>query len=249
MVGSPDVPNARRLNSDRSAVGGRPVRSGCLRRLLVFWWAYLIHWLTAWVREYGVDGFRCDTVKHVGSEAWGELKAAAVQALREWKATNPEKKLDDLDFWMTGGVWGHGAERSHYFDHGFDSMINFDFQALAAQPESMEQTFAEYARRINADPQFNPRHPAIAAGSHTQIAAEPYTFSRTLQQGGADDRVVIVIGAVDETTVEVGEVFADGSWLRDAYSGNEAQVRNGQAKLQAHPKGVMLIERSARPPQ
>jgi 1,4-alpha-glucan branching enzyme len=24
---------------------------------------YLVHWLTDWVRRYGVDGFRCDTVK------------------------------------------------------------------------------------------------------------------------------------------------------------------------------------------
>ena len=26
---------------------------------------YLIEWLTGWVREFGVDGFRADTVKHV----------------------------------------------------------------------------------------------------------------------------------------------------------------------------------------
>ena len=26
---------------------------------------YLVHWLADWVREFGVDGFRADTVKHV----------------------------------------------------------------------------------------------------------------------------------------------------------------------------------------
>ena len=45
---------------------------------------YLIKWLTDWVREYGVDGFRCDTVKHVEPEAWAALKAEAVKALAEF---------------------------------------------------------------------------------------------------------------------------------------------------------------------
>ena len=31
---------------------------------------YLVKWLTDWVREFGIDGFRCDTVKHVEHEFW-----------------------------------------------------------------------------------------------------------------------------------------------------------------------------------
>jgi len=50
---------------------------------------YLVKWLTDWVREYGIDGFRADTVKHVEPEAWLELKGEAVKALAEWKAKNP----------------------------------------------------------------------------------------------------------------------------------------------------------------
>ncbi|HEX3138640.1 MAG TPA: alpha-amylase family glycosyl hydrolase, partial [Rhizobacter sp.] len=42
---------------------------------------YLIAWLTDWVREYGIDGFRADTVKHVEPAAWAELKTAATRAL------------------------------------------------------------------------------------------------------------------------------------------------------------------------
>lgn len=30
---------------------------------------YLTHWLSQWVRDYGIDGFRVDTAKHVESEA------------------------------------------------------------------------------------------------------------------------------------------------------------------------------------
>ncbi|MFT0669022.1 alpha-amylase, partial [Enterobacter hormaechei subsp. xiangfangensis] len=56
---------------------------------------YLTHWLSQWVRDYGIDGFRVDTAKHVEPEAWLQLKNQASQALAAWKAANPDKKLDD----------------------------------------------------------------------------------------------------------------------------------------------------------
>ena len=34
---------------------------------------YLIKWLADFVREFGIDGFRLDTVKHVEAGVWGEL--------------------------------------------------------------------------------------------------------------------------------------------------------------------------------
>ena len=116
---------------------------------------YLIKWLTDWVRNYGIDGFRCDTAKHVELPAWAALKKAAEQALRDWKHQHPEKKLDDLDFWMTGENWGQDVERNAYFDNGFDSMINFEFQKQARYPEKMEEVFSSYASKINSDPSFN----------------------------------------------------------------------------------------------
>lgn len=94
---------------------------------------YLITWLTNWVTEYGIDGFRIDTAKHVEKEAWLELKNSAKAGLQTWKVNHPNKKLDDLEFWMTGEAWGHGVHRSDYFDNGFDSMINFDFQTQAKE--------------------------------------------------------------------------------------------------------------------
>ncbi len=120
---------------------------------------YLVTWLSDWVRRYGIDGFRCDTAKHVELEAWTELKAAGRDALREWKAAHPDDKLDDLDFWMTGEVFPHGVERDGYFDGGFDSLINFDFQGkapmLIEDRAALEAEYATYAERINSDPSFN----------------------------------------------------------------------------------------------
>ena len=117
---------------------------------------YIIKWLTDWVREYGVDGFRCDTAKHVDMDAWKDLKTEAVSALKEWRENNPDKPGAQWtdDFWMTGEAWGHGMGRSPYYDNGFDSMINFTFPKGGA-PSSMEGTYSSYAEAINSDPTFN----------------------------------------------------------------------------------------------
>ncbi len=94
---------------------------------------YLTHWLSQWVGEYGIDGFRVDTAKHVEMAAWQQLKSEATAALAEWKQANPDKKRDDAPFWMTGEAWGHGVMQSEYYRHGFDAMINFDYQEQAAK--------------------------------------------------------------------------------------------------------------------
>nr|WP_320131017.1 alpha-amylase family glycosyl hydrolase [uncultured Holophaga sp.] len=107
---------------------------------------YLIRWLTDWVREYGIDGFRADTVKHVEPEAWAELKKAAVSALADWKTRNPGKKIDDAPFWMVGEYWGAGPEKHKMLNYGFDAMINFDFQRSLEDVTDLEGLYARYAK-------------------------------------------------------------------------------------------------------
>ncbi|MBQ5471912.1 MAG: hypothetical protein IIT58_07920, partial [Treponema sp.] len=96
---------------------------------------YQVIWLSAWVREFGVDGFRCDTAKHVDLFRWGQLKDACESALAKWRADSTKedtagaKEWKD-NFWMVGEAWGHDSGTSDsYFSTGkFDSMINFSFQ-------------------------------------------------------------------------------------------------------------------------
>jgi alpha-amylase len=112
---------------------------------------YLVRWLSDWVSEYGIDGFRCDTVKHVDNQAWDELKDASTKALVQWKQKNPDKRIDDSPFWMVGEVFPHGVERSGYFDHGFDSLINFDFQGRKlADAAALDAVYDEYATALAA---------------------------------------------------------------------------------------------------
>lgn len=107
---------------------------------------YLIKWLTDWVREYGIDGFRADTVKHVEPAAWAALKDEAQKALVEFKAKHPTRKVDDAPFWMVGEFWGVGPTRHKLTDSGFDAMINFDFQQQEGAFAKPEKLFKSYAQ-------------------------------------------------------------------------------------------------------
>lgn len=280
---------------------------------------YLVNWLTQWVKDYGIDGFRADTVKHVEPASWDALKKAGVVALAEWKAKNPALKIDDAPFWMTGEFWGQGIERTKIYDAGFDSMINFDFQEKAGvSGAALDRLFSDYANALAAPAthnvlsylsshdtalfdrkklfdgaaalmlapggvqifygdetarpagpftsgdrqqstrsnmnwdsvdaallahwrklgQFRARHAAIARGTHRKLGDAPYTFARV----HTSDRIVAAVGASGTVKLPVADVFADGTRLRDAYSGAEATVAAGTFELTADPRGVVLLE-------
>ncbi|AXT54701.1 T9SS C-terminal target domain-containing protein [Aquimarina sp. AD1] len=114
---------------------------------------YIIKWLTDYVRKFGVDGFRVDTVKHVEEFVWKELEEEGRIALREWKNNNPNKKIDDRDFWMTGEIFNYMAPSMgrrftgdgfniDYYDNGFDNLINFEFRFNAN--DGLESIFSKY---------------------------------------------------------------------------------------------------------
>ena len=92
---------------------------------------YIISWLAGWVEYFGIDGFRCDTAKHVEFSRWNQLKNACNNALAKWRESD---RADEYardwteDFWMTGEAWGWDHGDTGYFSQGgFDSMINFAF--------------------------------------------------------------------------------------------------------------------------
>ncbi|WP_103863996.1 alpha-amylase family glycosyl hydrolase [Aquimarina sp. I32.4] len=118
---------------------------------------YIIKWLTDYVRELGIDGYRVDTVKHVEEEAWSILTEQAKLAFREWKSNNPEKVLDDNEFYVLGELYGYsidgkrhydfGDRKVDYFARGFDNMINFQFKYDAAKL-SYEELFSKYSKTL-----------------------------------------------------------------------------------------------------
>lgn len=118
---------------------------------------YIIKWLTDYVRELGIDGYRVDTVKHIEKDAWSILTEQAKLAFLEWKSKNPDKMLDNNDFFMLGELYGYGIDSKRYYDfgdrkvdyfaHGFDNMINFQFKHDANQLD-YEKLFSKYSKAL-----------------------------------------------------------------------------------------------------
>lgn len=119
---------------------------------------YQIKWLTDWVRDYGIDGFRCDTAKHVEIEAWERLFTYTNDALDDWRAANPDKAMADevTDFWTVGEVYDHGVKKDDYFGEGrFDALINFSMAKNLRNLTVVPEMFAMMSERISGDPEFN----------------------------------------------------------------------------------------------
>ena len=126
---------------------------------------HIVAWYAQWVEEYGIDGFRCDTAKHVDLDSWKALDEACSKALENWRAANPDATGADWDeeFWMTGEHFGQNLIKNDYYDNGFDSMINFAFSPNASggadngmlKASNLNKTYQTYADTINKDNDFN----------------------------------------------------------------------------------------------
>jgi alpha-amylase len=115
---------------------------------------YIIKWLTDYINDFGIDGFRVDTAKHADEIAWTELSKEAAYAFETWKKKHQEDILDENPFYMVGEVYGYnisngteydfGDKKVNYFDHGFNGLINFQLKK-DAQSEDYETIFSSYS--------------------------------------------------------------------------------------------------------
>ncbi|HEY9169373.1 MAG TPA: alpha-amylase family glycosyl hydrolase [Lutibacter sp.] len=115
---------------------------------------YIIKWLTDYIVEFGIDGYRADTVKHMEESVWGDFKNECDYAFNLWKKNNPTKVLDSTNFYLVGEVYNYnissgqifdfGDKKVNYFENGFNSLINFEFKWNAAQLPTYEALFSKY---------------------------------------------------------------------------------------------------------
>lgn len=112
---------------------------------------HIIHSLAAWVEEFGIDGFRCDTAKHIELTRWKQLKEEANAALKKWRSKNLNAYGADWDedFWMVGEWWDFklGGDNGVY-DNGFDAMIDFGFPVKNGSGD-LGGTWQSYAGAVN----------------------------------------------------------------------------------------------------
>ena len=119
---------------------------------------YIIKWLTDYITEFGIDGYRADTVKHTEEYVWDEFKTECEYAFEQWKKENPEKVLDENEFYLVGEIYNYsissgqffdfGDKKVNYFENGFNSLINFEFKWNAAQ-NSYEDLFSRYSNILS----------------------------------------------------------------------------------------------------
>lgn len=118
---------------------------------------YIMKWLTDYIRDYGISGYRVDTVKHTDEKVWAEFQKVAQEAFEEYKRNNPGEIPEAQKFFTIGEVYGYGiSQKSNYsfgdysvdyFANGFDSLINFDFKADANLP--YEELFSKYSNLLH----------------------------------------------------------------------------------------------------
>ncbi len=99
---------------------------------------YIMKWLTDYITEFGIDGYRVDTVKHTEEFVWQEFKQECDVAFANYKRNNADKVLDDNNFYLVGEVYNYaishgksfdfGDRKVNYFDKAFNSLINFELK-------------------------------------------------------------------------------------------------------------------------
>ena len=120
---------------------------------------YIMKWLADYVQEYGIDGYRIDTVKHTNEDVWKDFQKVCQESFDIYKRINPTKVLDNNLFFTVGEVYGYGISQKqdydfgdrkvNYYQNGFKSLINFDFKGDANK--SYEELFSQYSNQLNSD--------------------------------------------------------------------------------------------------
>lgn len=118
---------------------------------------YIIKWLTDYITEFGIDGYRADTVKHLDETVWADFKIQCEYAFALWKKNNPSKVLDNNSFYTIGEVYNYGIssgqifdfgdKQVNYFKNGFNCLINFEFKWDAQK--NYEFIFSKYSSILN----------------------------------------------------------------------------------------------------
>ena len=120
---------------------------------------YIMKWLSDYITDYGIDGYRVDTAKHTTEDVWADFKKVCDMAFADFKKNNPSKVLDGNGFFTVGEVYGYniGAKRLYdfgdkkvdYYANGFTGLINFDFRNEAKM--NYEELFSKYSSILQKD--------------------------------------------------------------------------------------------------
>jgi len=123
---------------------------------------YIIKWLTDYITEFGIDGFRVDTVKHVEEDVWNDFATECHFAFNQYKKVH--QITNKIPFYMVGEVYGYGIsagqfydfgdKKVNYFKNGLPNLINFEFKWNAKELKSYEALFSKYNASLHDENQL-----------------------------------------------------------------------------------------------
>lgn len=119
---------------------------------------YVIAWIASWVKEFGIDGFRCDIVEYVHTERWAQLTAACNEALDQWRKAHPEDPAAQWTdpIYLTGDMdYADIRYLPRYAEAGFGSMVNFYFPKHG-DLDNIVYTWQAYADSLHAHSDYGP---------------------------------------------------------------------------------------------
>ncbi|WP_027377507.1 alpha-amylase family glycosyl hydrolase [Kaistella palustris] len=204
---------------------------------------YIMKWLADYVQDYGVDGYRVDTVKHTNEDVWKDFRQVCQEAFDIYKRNNPGKILDNNLFFNVGEVYGYGISQKqtydfgdkkvNYYENGFKSLINFDFKGDANK--TYEELFSGYSKILNSD--LNGKTVMNYLTSHDD--GSPFDKSRTRTYEAATKLLlspgISQIYYGDETARPLIIPGAEGDAnLRSNMNWSDVKYNPGTAKLLLH---------------
>lgn len=204
---------------------------------------YIMKWLADYVEEYGIDGYRIDTVKHTNEDVWKDFQKVCQESFDIYKRNNPLKVLDNNLFFTVGEVYGYGISQKqdydfgdkkvNYYQNGFKSLINFDFKGDAKK--SYEELFSNYSNLLNGD--LNGKTVMNYLTSHDDGSPFDKDRKRTYEAG---TKLLLAPGISqvyygDETARTLTVAGAEGdATLRSNMNWNDVQANSSTQKLLNH---------------
>ena len=204
---------------------------------------YIMKWLADYVQEYGIDGYRIDTVKHTNEDVWKDFQKVCQESFDIYKRNNPSKVLDSNLFFTVGEVYGYGISQKqdydfgdkkvNYYQNGFKSLINFDFKGDANK--SYEELFSNYSNLLNSD--LNGKTVMNYLTSHDDGSPFDKDRKRTYEAG---TKLLLAPGISqvyygDETARTLTVAGADGdATLRSNMNWNDVQANSSTQNLLNH---------------
>ena len=204
---------------------------------------YIMKWLADYVEEYGIDGYRIDTVKHTNEDVWKDFQKVCQESFDIYKRNNPSKVLDNNLFFTVGEVYGYGISQKqdydfgdkkvNYYQNGFKSLINFDFKGDANK--SYEELFSNYSNLLHSD--LNGKTVMNYLTSHDDGSPFDKDRKRTYEAG---TKLLLTPGISqvyygDETARTLTVAGADGdATLRSNMNWSDVQANSSTQNLLNH---------------